>query len=72
MYDPVLHNRCVEKPDPCDPSPCGPGAFCTVHPRTGNALCKCEENKIPRRGGHTIEGCDYECRVSEETVHCNL
>ncbi len=54
----------MEKPDPCDPSPCGPGAICTVHPVTGNPVCKCEPNKIPL--GTTIQGCDYECRVDRD------
>ena len=39
-YGYVCENqRCVEKPDPCDPSPCGPGAHCMVDP-SGNAICR--------------------------------
>ena len=25
-----LYQKCVEKPDPCDPNPCGEGALCLV------------------------------------------
>ena len=31
--------RCIEKPDPCDPSPCGRGARCMVN-NLGNAICR--------------------------------
>ena len=30
---------CVLKPDPCNPSPCGPGAQCMEDNR-GNAVCR--------------------------------
>ena len=33
------NNFCVEKPDPCDPSPCGPGANCMID-NSGNAICR--------------------------------
>ena len=39
-YGYVCENqKCVEKPDPCDPSPCGPGAHCMVD-NSGNAICR--------------------------------
>ena len=39
-HDFVCQNHfCVEKPDPCDPSPCGPGANCMLD-HTGNAICR--------------------------------
>eukprot|EP00091_Calanus_sinicus_P019674 TRINITY_DN501_c0_g2_i1.p2 TRINITY_DN501_c0_g2~~TRINITY_DN501_c0_g2_i1.p2 ORF type:complete len:132 (-),score=27.43 TRINITY_DN501_c0_g2_i1:293-688(-) len=38
--------KCVEKPDPCDPSPCGPGAECSVT-SSGNAICRCQAGLIP-------------------------
>ena len=39
-YGYVCENqKCVEKPDPCDPSPCGPGATCSVD-AGGNAICR--------------------------------
>merc|ERR1712241_996738 len=50
--------RCVEKPDPCDPSPCGPGARCSVT-GSGNAICRCEPGLIPNPD--TISGCKPEC-----------
>ena len=31
--------KCSPRPDPCDPSPCGPGAICTVGP-SGNPICR--------------------------------
>ena len=31
--------RCVEKPDPCNPSPCGPGSRC-MEDNNGNAICR--------------------------------
>jgi len=34
-----INQRCVEKPDPCVPSPCGPGAICTVN-NLGNPICR--------------------------------
>ena len=33
------NQRCIEKPDPCNPSPCGPGAVCTTN-GYGNAICR--------------------------------
>ena len=30
-----LNQRCVDEPDPCNPSPCGPGAVCSA-PKVGN------------------------------------
>jgi hypothetical protein len=50
--------QCVEKPDPCLPSPCGPGAECTVN-RAGNAICRCQPGLIPNPD--TISGCKPEC-----------
>ncbi len=50
--------RCVERPDPCDPSPCGPGAICTVN-FNGNPICRCEPGLIPKPD--TITGCGPEC-----------
>merc|ERR1711884_765098 len=50
--------RCVEKPDPCFPSPCGPGAVCSVT-GSGNAICRCEPGLIPNPD--TISGCKPEC-----------
>ena len=50
--------RCVEKPDPCDPSPCGPGTRCEVN-RLGNSICHCLAGLIPKPD--TITGCGPEC-----------
>jgi len=52
------NQRCIEKPDPCNPSPCGPGARCMTDPR-GNAICRCEPGLIPKPD--TITGCGPEC-----------
>ena len=30
MYNGIPVKKCVEKPDPCDPNPCGEGALCLV------------------------------------------
>ena len=35
----VQWHKCMPKPDPCNPSPCGPGARCMMD-RTGNAICR--------------------------------
>ena len=68
--------RCVVKPDPCDPNPCGPGAECAM--QNGNAICRCQvssetkkkyleiELKIFVQPGlipnpDTISGCKPEC-----------
>ena len=36
--------RCVERPDPCDPSPCGPGAEASV--RGDQCLCSCPPGTV--------------------------
>ena len=33
------NQKCIERPDPCFPSPCGPGATCSVGPN-GNPICR--------------------------------
>lgn len=33
------NQKCIEKPDPCNPSPCGPGAVCMVN-NVGNPICR--------------------------------
>ena len=35
----VQWNKCIPKPDPCNPSPCGPGARC-MEDHNGNAVCR--------------------------------
>ena len=52
--------RCVEKPDPCDPSPCGPGTRCEVN-HLGNSICHCLAGLIPKPD--TITGCGPECET---------
>ena len=40
QYGFVCENqKCIEKPDPCDPSPCGPGANCMIN-SIGNPVCR--------------------------------
>ena len=36
--------RCVERPDPCDPSPCGPGAEASV--RGDQCQCSCPQGTV--------------------------
>lgn len=55
--------KCIERPDPCDPSPCGPGTICTVGP-SGNPICRCEPGLIPKPD--TITGCGPECVVDPD------
>ena len=55
------YQKCVEEPDPCDPSPCGKGTTCEVN-QFRNPICRCLPGLIPMKD--TIEGCDVECRVS--------
>lgn len=50
--------QCVPRPDPCDPSPCGPGAVCQLT-GSGNAICRCSPGLIPNPD--TITGCKPEC-----------
>ena len=38
--------RLISTIQPCDPSPCGPGAECTLT-RSGNAICRCQPGLIP-------------------------
>ena len=40
----VQWNKCIPKPDPCNPSPCGPGARC-MEDHNGNAVCRFFEKK---------------------------
>jgi len=58
--------RCVVKPDPCDPSPCGPGAVCTVN-LSGNPICRCEPGLVPKPD--TITGCGPECVRDPDCRH---
>merc|ERR1739848_734215 len=58
--------KCVEKPDPCDPSPCGPNTECMVT-RSGNPICRCLPNYVPKPD--TITGCGREC---ERDPDCNV
>merc|ERR1719370_669620 len=37
------NQRCIEKPDPCDPSPCSPPTTCMVN-NLGNPICSGKEN----------------------------
>lgn len=46
--------------DPCDPSPCGNNALCTVH--DGSARCTC----IPPYIGNAYVDCKPECLVSAD------
>jgi len=55
--------RCIEKPDPCDPSPCGPGARC-MNDGNGNAICRCEPGLVPKPD--TITGCGPECVIDPD------
>jgi len=57
------NQKCIPRPDPCDPSPCGPGAICTVGPN-GNPICRCEPGLIPNPD--TITGCKPECVVDPD------
>jgi len=58
-----LNHVCAPKPDPCNPSPCGRGAFCVVN-RQGNPVCECEPGLVPKPD--TITGCDHECYVDPD------
>jgi len=57
------NQRCVEKPDPCDPSPCGPGAVCMTN-NVGNAICRCQPGLVPKPD--TITGCGPECVIDPD------
>ena len=39
--------RCIERPDPCVPSPCGPGTTCTANTE-GNPICRCLPGLVPK------------------------
>ncbi|TRY80549.1 hypothetical protein TCAL_10964 [Tigriopus californicus] len=60
------YNKCIERPDPCDPSPCGQGTSCEVD-RNSNAICKCLPGLVPM--ADTIEGCGPECTVDPDCYH---
>ena len=61
--DHFLLNRCVLKPDPCDPSPCGPGTMCMSN-KLGNPICRCLAGLIPKPD--TITGCGPECTIDPD------
>eukprot|EP00091_Calanus_sinicus_P019677 TRINITY_DN501_c0_g2_i4.p1 TRINITY_DN501_c0_g2~~TRINITY_DN501_c0_g2_i4.p1 ORF type:complete len:367 (-),score=92.21 TRINITY_DN501_c0_g2_i4:358-1458(-) len=46
--------KCVPRPDPCDPTPCGPNTECNVN-RLGNPVCTCLSGYSPQPD--TITGC---------------
>ncbi|XP_040570659.1 zonadhesin [Lepeophtheirus salmonis] len=56
-------HRCIEKSDPCDPSPCGPGTECMENDR-GYPVCRCLPGLIPKPD--TITGCGPECTVDTD------
>ena len=54
VVDPDCHygqvcrsQRCVERPDPCQPSPCGPGTSCEPSSQ-GNPICRCLPGLVPK------------------------
>ena len=58
--------KCVEKPDPCHPNPCGPGASCLA--RGGEAVCSCPPGTVGEgRSGCQRGDCvvDQDCEVSK-------
>ena len=55
--------RCVPRPDPCQPSPCGPNTECMEN-RQGNPVCRCLPGFIPMPD--TIQGCRRECEVDPD------
>lgn len=57
------NQRCLERPDPCNPSPCGPGTTCTTN-SNGNPVCKCQSGLIPKPD--TITGCGPECNIDPD------
>ena len=57
------HFRCVLKPDPCDPSPCGPGTMCMAN-KLGNPICRCLAGLVPKPD--TITGCGPECTIDPD------
>ncbi|QQP32277.1 Uncharacterized protein FKW44_024191, partial [Caligus rogercresseyi] len=55
--------KCSQRPDPCDPSPCGPGTTCQAN-RNGNPVCQCKRGLVPKPD--TISGCGPECVVDRD------
>ena len=55
--DPTPQLQC-SKPDPCEPSPCGPGTTCTPN-RDGNPICRCLPGLVPKPDTITGEGCRH-------------
>ena len=53
--------RCTERPDPCNPSPCGPGTTCRPN-RNGDPVCECEAGLIPKPD--TITGNPIQLQVT--------
>jgi len=63
-YGHVCRNqKCVERPDPCNPSPCGPGTTCTAN-SDGNPICRCLPGLVPKPD--TITGCGPECVIDPD------
>ena len=61
--------RCVPRPDPCDPSPCGPNTMCMEN-QQGNPICRCLAGFIPMPD--TISGCKRECEVDRDCGPGNI
>merc|ERR1711922_79826 len=61
--------RCTERPDPCNPSPCGPGTTCRPN-RNGDPVCECEAGLIPKPD--TITGCGPECLVDQDCPYKHI
>ena len=52
--------RPTQRPDPCNPSPCGSNAICTE--RNGAAACRCIEDYF----GDPYVACRPECTINSE------
>merc|ERR1719410_3239323 len=57
------YKKCVPRPDPCDPSPCGPRTRCEVN-HLGNPICHCLPGYVPKPD--TITGCGPECVIDTD------
>ena len=62
QYGYICHQqKCIEKPDPCDPNPCGPGA--DARPQGDTCQCTCPPGTV----GDGQTGCNRgECLVDDD------
>ena len=56
------NQKCIERPDPCNPSPCGPGTICMVN-SIGNPICRLALQYVLSNGSLSLISLYYNWRL---------